>query len=304
MTENLIATELEKTVKELSNSKAIEFEYFPKHGKALPSIEKLKEIVDLLRTVLFPGFFGTSFLKPSTLSLYVGGNIEKLYEQLSEQIQCGICFDATSKECEGAKDLASELALVFIKKLPEIRRLLTTDIKAMYDGDPAAKNFGEIIFSYPFIRAITNHRCAHELIKLNVPMLPRMISEMAHSETGIDIHPGAQIGESFTIDHGTGVVIGETCIIGNNVRLYQGVTLGAKSFKTDENGAIIKNLPRHPIIENNVVIYSNATVLGRITVGAFSAIGGNVWVTNDVLPYSKVLQQKATSETFKDGGGI
>ena len=161
---------------------------------------------------------------------------------------------------------------------------------AAFNGDPAAKSYGEIIFCYPTIRALTNYRVANQLLKLGVPLIPRILSEMAHSETGIDIHPGAEIGESFTIDHGTGVVIGETCIIGKNVKLYQGVTLGAKSFPLDENGNPIKGIPRHPIVEDNVVIYAGATILGRITVGANSTIGGNLWVTNNVPSNSKLIQ--------------
>lgn len=192
----------------------------------------------------------------------------------------------------------------FIEKLPEIKRILLTDINAIYNADPAAKNIGEIIYCYPSIRAMINHRIAHELVKLNIPLIPRIISEMAHSETGIDIHPGASIGESFCIDHGTGVVIGETCIIGNNVKIYQGVTLGAKKFSLDENGNPIKDEPRHPIIEDNVSIYSNATILGRIVIGRNSIIGGNVWITNNVPPNSKITQAHAIEDKFYDGLGI
>jgi serine O-acetyltransferase len=180
---------------------------------------------------------------------------------------------------------------------------LSTDIKATFDGDPAANTYGEVIFCYPSIRAVFNQRVAHELLKLGVPVIPRVISELAHSETGIDIHPGAQIGEYFSIDHGTGVVIGETCIIGNHVRLYQGVTLGAVRFRMDENGLPLK-IPRHPILEDNVVVYANANILGRITIGKDSTIGGNVWLTNNVPPGSRILQQKAIVSSFFDGLGI
>jgi len=181
--------------------------------------------------------------------------------------------------------------------------LLSTDIKATFDGDPAAHNYGEVIFCYPSIRAVFNYRIAHELLKLGIPIIPRVISELAHSETGIDIHPGAQIGEYFSIDHGTGVVIGETCIIGNHVRLYQGVTLGAIRFRLDENGLPMK-VPRHPILEDNVVVYANANILGRITIGKDSTIGGNVWLTNSIPPGSRILQQKAIVSSFFDGSGI
>jgi serine O-acetyltransferase len=168
-----------------------------------------------------------------------------------------------------------------------------TDVRAAYEGDPAATSTDETIFCYPGILAITNQRVAHELYRLAVPLLPRMLTEQAHSATGIDIHPGATIGERFFIDHGTGVVIGETSMIGNNVRLYQGVTLGAKSFPLDEQGNPIKGIPRHPIVEDDVVIYAGATVLGRITVGRGSVIGGNVWVTESVPPGSKLSQASA-----------
>jgi len=179
--------------------------------------------------------------------------------------------------------------------------MLGKDIEAAYNGDPAAESLVEIICCYPALKALINYRLAHELYLLEVPLIPRMIGEQAHSETGIDIHPGATIGEYFTIDHGTGVVIGATCIIGRGVRLYQGVTLGARNFKTAEDGTLL-NLPRHPIIEDNVVIYSNASVLGRITVGHDTVIGGNVWVTHSVPPHSRVLQSKVTLGTDFDGG--
>ena len=187
---------------------------------------------------------------------------------------------------------ASEKAMQFISQLPAIRVKLHTDVIAAFNGDPAAKSFGEVIFCYPSIRAISNYRIANALLKLNVPLIPRIITEMAHSETGIDIHPGATIGEYFTIDHGTGVVIGETAVIGNNVKMYQGVTLGAKSFPLDENGNPIKGIQRHPIIGNNVIIYSNSTILGTIKVGDGAVIGGNIWVDSDVAPGAKLVQRQ------------
>ena len=185
------------------------------------------------------------------------------------------------------------MASEFISKLPELRKILATDVVAAYNGDPAAKSYGEVICCYPAIKAISNYRIAHILLDLNVPLIPRIITEMAHSETGIDIHPGSRIGSHFTIDHGTGVVIGETCVIGNNVKLYQGVTLGAKSFPLDTDGMPIKGIPRHPIIEDNVIIYSNATILGRITIGHNATIGGNIWVTDDVPANAKLMQDLA-----------
>ena len=202
----------------------------------------------------------------------------------------GKCINCTDE----LKDLAQELALQFIERLAYLRSQIALDVKAMYKGDPAATSYGEIICCYPGVRAILNYRIAHELLLLRIPLIPRAVSELAHSETGIDIHPGATIGSSFSIDHGTGVVIGETSIIGNNVRLYQGVTLGAKSLPVDEQGMVI-DFPRHPILEDDVVVYSNATILGRITIGKGSVIGGNVWVTEDVPAGSKVLQKIQTN---------
>ncbi len=237
----------------------------------------------------------------------MGVYLDELYELLSEEILAGMCFECTdnsANKVEKHSQEAKKIALDFIEFLPEIRQKLVADVEATYLGDPAARNFGEVIFCYPAIRAITNHRVAHQLLKLKVPLIPRFISEMAHSETGIDIHPKAQIGEGFTIDHGTGVVIGSTCIIGNKVKLYQGVTLGAKSFPLDEDGNPIKGIPRHPIVEDNVVIYAGATILGRITVGKNSIIGGNVWVTRNVPENSRLVQSKPKESSFTDGAGI
>ena len=218
-----------------------------------------------------------------------------LHRRLSgadEQIFHGLCFEREADCPDEPRDRASEVAVAFINQIPRIKYLLSTDVKAILDGDPAAKSPSEIIFCYPAVRAILHQRVAHELLKLQVPVIPRIITEMAHSETGIDIHPGAQIGEYFSIDHGTGVVIGQTAIVGNHVRLYQGVTLGAKSFTLDEEG-LPMDVPRHPIIEDDVTIYSNTSVLGRITIGRGSVIGGNIWLTHSVPPYSKVLQTRA-----------
>ncbi|MDP4266779.1 MAG: serine O-acetyltransferase EpsC [Bacteroidota bacterium] len=267
----------------------------PHNNIAMPSVESLKEIVDLLREVIFPGYFGNSCVQLETMQYYIGVSIDKIFNMLSEQIKRGFCFDIcddSNKQCLDCEKNAKRVTSKFISALPLIRYLMSTDVKASYNGDPAAKSFGEVIFCYPGIRAITNYRIAHELLKLNVPLIPRIITEMAHSETGIDIHPGAKIGEYFAIDHGTGTVIGETCIIGNNVKLYQGVTLGAKSFPLDESGNPIKGINRHPIIEDNVVIYSEATILGRIRIGKDSIIGANIWVTHDVPPGSTLTQSK------------
>ena len=213
---------------------------------------------------------------------------------LCEQILAGLCFGCAC--CDKGEDICTEkaqkIAAEFISRLPELRAVLATDVEAAYNGDPAAESYGEIISCYPIIKAITNYRIAHQLLQLGVPLIPRIITEMAHSETGIDIHPAASIGHHFTIDHGTGVVIGATCIIGNNVKLYQGVTLGAKSFPLDENGNPIKGIPRHPILEDNVIVYSNATVLGRITLAEGTVIGGNLWVTESTKPGEHLVQAR------------
>ncbi len=265
-------------------------------GEPFPSAKVLCKIIELIRAILFPGYYGNSRVNRMTVNYHIGVNVETLFDLLSAQILAGICFGKEGEciECTDSKrEKASRLAAIFISKLPQMRRILATDIEAAYNGDPAATSLGEVIFCYPAIKAITNYRIAHELFALNVPLIPRIITEMAHSETGIDIHPAAQIGSHFTIDHGTGVVIGETSIIGNNVKLYQGVTLGAKSFPLDENGKPIKGIPRHPILEDNVIIYSNATILGRITIGKGATVGGNIWVTEDVAPGMRIVQTKA-----------
>ena len=294
---------LQKNVSLLTVNNIPEYEYIPQHYKPLPSTHTLHEIVELLRAIIFPGYFGEEIVNPNTLEFYLGVQIERLFGLLKNQIMNGLRFNSTDSETVDSVGLAYETALNFINKIPELKRLLSTDIKATFDGDPAAHSYGEVIFCYPSIRAVFNHRIAHELLNLGIPVIPRVISELAHSETGIDIHPGAQIGEYFSIDHGTGVVIGETCIIGNHVRLYQGVTLGAVRFRMDENGLPL-NIPRHPILEDNVVVYANANILGRITIGRDSTIGGNVWLTNSVPPGSRILQQKAIISSFYDGLGI
>lgn len=278
-----------------------------KMGEPLPSIAKLTRVIELVREILFPGYFGNTTLRRNTTQHYMGVYVDELYELLSKEIFAGICFECDGNidvDIEKYKNKANQNAIEFIEFLPEIRRRLVTDVEASYLNDPAARNLGEVIFCYPAIRAITNYRVANKLLQLDVPLIPRFISEMAHSETGIDIHPKAQIGEQFTIDHGTGVVIGSTSIIGKNVKIYQGVTLGAKSFPLDENGNPIKGIPRHPIVDDNVVIYAGATILGRITIGKNSVIGGNVWVTESVPPNSRIVQSKAKETTFTQGAGI
>ncbi|HOH95830.1 MAG TPA: serine acetyltransferase [Candidatus Enterocola sp.] len=260
-------------------------------GEPNPSELSLRCFIDLARTILFPGFFGNTSVSSTTLPYHIGVNVEKLFRVLWEQLFAGMCFECTEEErlLEVKKKNAMNIAAEFVESLPDIKLMLRTDVEAIYKGDPAAKNFGEIILSYPGLKAIVNYRIAHKLLDLGASIIiPRIITEMAHSETGIDIHPGATIGNYFAIDHGTGVVIGETCILGDNVKIYQGVTLGAKSFPTDENGTLIKGIARHPILKNNVVVYAGATILGRITIGENAIIGGNTWVTDDVADNTSV----------------
>lgn len=257
----------------------------------MPDIKILRKIIKMLRAVLFPGYFGTTAMKSSSMKFYLGAYLDEIFQDLALQIKRGYCFECAERykekcaECEiRSKNNAREL----LEKLPRIRHLLATDAEGAFEGDPASNSFGEIIFCYPGLKALTNHRIAHELFKMNIPVIPRIISEMAHSETGIDIHPGATIGEKLFIDHGTGVVIGETCTIGNNVKIYQNVTLGAKSFPLDEKGNPIKNIDRHPKVEDNVTIYSGATILGNIVIGQGSVIGGNVWLTESIAANTKL----------------
>jgi serine O-acetyltransferase len=238
----------------------------------------------------------------------MGVNLERFFRLMKKQIMAGLCFAIDpNDECfcvDETRKKAIEITNAVIKKLPEIRNVLATDVEAAFNGDPAATSFGEIISCYPVIRTLSNYRLAHELHLLGVPLIPRMITELAHSETGIDIHPAAQIGHHFTIDHGTGVVICATCIIGNNVKLYQGVTLGALSFPLDKDGNPIKGIPRHPILEDDVIIYSNATILGRITIGKGSVIGANKWVTDNVASNSKIYKNVKIHHGFENGYGI
>ena len=287
---------LTQTVDELSESTSYKG-LIRQHtdGNPLPSGAMLCEIVELARAILFPGYFGNATLNSRTINYHIGVNVERLMELLTQQILAGLCSVEENSNQAYGEELrlkAANLSAQFIAQLPQIRKLLATDVEAAYNGDPAATSYGEVISCYPAIKAISNYRIANQLRELGVPLIPRIITEMAHSETGIDIHPGAQIGSHFTIDHGTGVVIGETCIIGNNVKLYQGVTLGAKSFPLDEDGKPIKGIPRHPILEDDVIIYSNATILGRITIGKGATVGGNIWVTQDVAPGDRIVQRK------------
>ena len=274
----------------------------PAGSAMLPSVEEVRSIVNLVKSIIFTDYFYKRQPERQIRSYYIGVNMEELYKLLNRQIARGLQFCEECSE-QDVMETAQRLALRFIDQLPEIKRLLYTDVEAMFHNDPAAVNYGEVIYCYPVVNAMTHYRIAHVLHKMQVPVIPRIITEQAHSKTGIDIHPGATIGEYFSIDHGTGVVIGETSIIGNHVTLYQGVTLGAKSFKYDSEGNML-NIPRHPIIEDNVTIYSNAYILGLITIGHDSIIGGNIWVTNTIPPYSRIQQGKAVDLSFQGGLGI
>ncbi|MBX9637739.1 MAG: serine acetyltransferase [Nitrosomonas sp.] len=271
----------------------------------LPSRRIMASVAEGLSAAMFPNRLGSSELADEGIDHYVGHILNMTLRELMVQIQNELHYNS-GLEMLSDEDRAQSIAITqsFAKRLPQIRSLLESDIKAAYEGDPAARNVDEVLVCYPGIMAIMHYRLAHVLHGLGVPLIARMISEIAHSVTGIEIHPGAQIGGSFFIDHGTGVVIGETAIIGQNVRLYQAVTLGAKRFPVDENGALVKGNLRHPIVEDDVVIYAGATILGRITIGRGSTIGGNVWLTRSVPPGSNISQAQMRQEVYENGAGI
>ena len=302
---------LQRNIKALALHTDDELRMMPATEAQLPSVDDVKRIVELVKSIIFTDYFHRRESDAKMRSYFIGVKMEELFGLLRRQIERGLqfCTDSTRMDCgcDGVKrtveELAEEKALKFVEELPEVKRLLYTDVEAMFYNDPAAQTYGEVIFCYPVINTMVHYRIAHVLHQMQVPVIPRIMTELAHSRTGIDIHPGATIGEYFAIDHGTGVVIGETCIIGNHVTLYQGVTLGAKSFKYDAQGNML-NVPRHPIIEDYVTVYSNASILGRITIGHHSVIGGNIWVTNNVPPHSRIQQSKAVDLSFQDGLGI
>lgn len=271
----------------------------------LPSRQVLRRILEHLAAVLFPNRLGLPDLNDEGIDYYVGHTLDTLLRDLYKQICRELQFLYGNENGDfAAQQHAIAITREFASKLPGIRTVLDSDLQAAYEGDPAARTPDEVLVCYPGITAIIHHRLAHELFTLGVPMVARLIAELAHSATGIDIHPGAQIGHSFFIDHGTGVVIGETAVIGNHVRLYQAVTLGAKRFLKAEDGSLLKGNARHPIVEDDVIIYAGATVLGRITIGKGSTIGGNVWLTHSVPPYSHISQASFRSEMFDGGAGI
>lgn len=263
-------------------------------AEPIPSSQATVDIFNRVSRILYPGYFIQSRLDRINLEYYLGQEVTGLYEDLSEQIMRAIRHDCrrNDRPCTDCAERGNSTAIEFLSRIPEMREMLAKDIQAAYEGDPAAKSYDEVIFSYPGLMAITTYRVAHLLYSLQVPFIPRIMSEHAHSRTGIDIHPGATIGERFFIDHGTGVVIGETSVIGNRVRLYQGVTLGALSLSPEEC-EILRDKKRHPTIEDDVIIYANATVLGGETViGARSVIGGNVWIIRSVAPDMQVFLEK------------
>jgi serine O-acetyltransferase len=268
-------------------------------GRELPSRETLGRIVDALRGALFPMRLGPSELRQQSEDFYVGFTLDSALNALLGQVRLELRHANRHAPLDEREIEARAVAIVkaFAATLPSIRAILDTDVEAAFRGDPAARSVDEVLLCYPGIVAIIHHRLAHELYLRDLPLLARIVAELAHAETGIDIHPGARIGQSFFIDHGTGVVIGETAVIGDRVRIYQAVTLGAKRFEQGEDGALQKGQPRHPIVEDDVVIYAGATILGRITIGMGSTIGGNVWVTRSVKPGTHVSQASSRSQT-------
>ncbi|MEI7893462.1 MAG: serine O-acetyltransferase [Myxococcales bacterium] len=277
--------------------------------KFFPSRDEIIAIVHLILELLYPGYFGRQNLTDENVGYHVGVLITSLREKLTQQIQLCLCY---RRECEGSADVvpsacndaAGELASAFLRKLPEVRRVLLADVQAAFDGDPAATNLDEIILAYPGLLAVTVYRIAHELQGFGVPLMPRIMTEWAHSQTGADIHPGAEIGHSFFLDHATGAVVGETTRIGSFVKLYQGVTLGALSHPRDPKGRVIRGTKRHPTVEDNVTVYANATVLGGSTVlGRGSIVGGSVFLTRSVPEESRVAF-KPPELLVKNAGGV
>ena len=258
----------------------------------LPDKTSVIQILDDLLAVIYPGYFGRKYVEKSNVEYHIGDLIDSIHSRMTREIYRSIRNQCSRPDdiCAHCQEIAEDHSIAFLKKLPDLREMLSADVQAGFDGDPAAKSFEEVIFAYPAILAITVYRLSHELNLRGIPLLPRIMTEWAHSTTGIDIHPGARIGRGFFIDHGTGVVVGETTWIGDNVKLYQGVTLGALSFPKDDDGQVIRGKKRHPTIEDDVVIYSGATILGGDTViGRGSVIGGNVWLTRSVPDHTRVM---------------
>jgi serine O-acetyltransferase len=279
-------SQLPAVIEEIIGSVTAERSISHFNSALIPSKESVIEILEELKDLLFPGYYRKQEIHTYSLSYQIGSGVNRLFEKLAAQIARSIRHECRrlNSLCTRCLDRGQKEALAFLKKIPHLRRILAGDVQAAYDGDPAAKSLDEIIFSYPCILAIAVYRIAHELHIQEVPLLPRIMTEYAHSITGIDIHPGASLGNDFFIDHGTGVVIGETTEIGDRVKIYQGVTLGALSFPKDSEGNLIRSRKRHPTLEDEVTIYSNATILGPVVIGARAVIGGNTWITHDVPP--------------------
>jgi serine O-acetyltransferase len=270
--------------------------------RPLPGRQAIIAILDDLFDLLYPGYFRRQNLHSGNILYHAGDLIDGLYDQLCEQIGRALRLVRPPTDDALVEVLAPQKAMSFLERLPYLQRLLDEDVQAAYDGDPAATSLEEIVFCYPGLFAVTTQRLAHELLRLEVPLIPRIMTEHAHARTGIDIHPAARLGRQFFIDHGTGVVIGATCVIGDRVRLYQGVTLGALSLPRDEQGELIRTTKRHPTLEDDVVVYANATVLGGETVvGHHSVVGSNVWLTHSVAPYTIVTMEKP-SLRFRNPG--
>jgi serine O-acetyltransferase len=265
----------------------------------LPVRDKIVEILDLLTEILFPGYTGRRTVTKSNINFIVGDLLCQAYSELCDQMERAYKYLCRMQKCESGdcRKMAEDAAEYLLEQLPKIREMLKGDVAAAFDGDPAAKSYEEIVISYPCITAIATYRIAHELYLKDVPLIPRLMTEWAHTKTGIDIHPGATIGKNFFIDHGTGVVIGETTIIGDNVKIYQGATLGALSFPKDERGRAIKGGKRHPTIEDNVTIYAEATILGNVTIGKGATIGGNVWLKESV-PAGTIVSMAETDLVY------
>jgi serine O-acetyltransferase len=301
-----LAADLERIVAALRAARGGEDDADCATCGTLPSAQPLIAVVEAVVTALFPNHFGPPDLAAQDVDRFVRDTLERALGILFDQVRHELRWAGRSR---GGGDTqvdaeAGEIVRRFLASLPTVRVLLQSDVVAAYRGDPAAKSMDEVLICYPGVKAVMHHRLAHALYELGTPLIARLIAEVAHSATGVDIHPGARIGSSFFIDHGTGVVVGETAIIGDRVRLYQAVTLGSKRFAVDEHGALVKGTPRHPIVEDDVVIYAGATILGRITIGRGSTIGGNVWVTRSVPPGSNITQAQARTEVFDGGGGI
>jgi serine O-acetyltransferase len=289
---------------ELRNRSLIARERIDRPAK-LPSRKALAGIIDSLGAALFPNRLSSRDLAPESVDYFVGHTLDMTLVALAEQVLRELRYVASAaSSAEECQQRSIQIVRDFAGRLPGIRALLESDVQAAFEGDPAARNADEVLACYPGVTAVMHHRLAHALYSLGAPLVARIIAEIAHSATGIDIHPGATIQGSFFIDHGTGVVIGETAVIGQRVRLYQAVTLGAKRFPVDENGALIKGTARHPIVEDDVVIYAGATILGRITIGKGSVIGGNVWITRSVPPGSNITQAKSRMDDHDGGSGI